>query len=168
MADRIAVMRHGQLVQVGTPHELYTRPESAFAAEFIGGTNLLPGTLEEVGELLAVKTAVGLLRAKSGVTGLGRGEPVVCSVRPESLHLKRAEGPSPIPPSDGTNELSGEVQSIMYLGDSEQYSLRLADSATVRAVDYRPTTRKAQVGERVAVQFDARDVVVLRQEEWSE
>ena len=52
MADRIAVMRRGRLVQVGTPHELYNRPESAFVAQFIGGTNLLRGTLEEVGELL--------------------------------------------------------------------------------------------------------------------
>jgi ABC-type Fe3+/spermidine/putrescine transport system ATPase subunit len=165
MADRIAVMRWGRLVQVGTPHELYTRPESAFVAEFIGGTNLLPGTLEEVGELLTVRTEVGIVRAKSGVTGLGRGEPVICSVRPESLRLKCAEGASPIPSSDGANELSGQVQSIMYLGDNEQYSLRLADSAVVRAVDYQPTTRKAEVGDRIALQFDARDVVVLRREE---
>ena len=40
MADRIAVMRRGRIVQVGTPRQLYTRPESAFVAEFIGGTNL--------------------------------------------------------------------------------------------------------------------------------
>ena len=45
MADRIAVMRRGRVVQAGTPRELYNRPESAFVAEFIGGTNLLRGTL---------------------------------------------------------------------------------------------------------------------------
>ncbi|MGZ8532968.1 MAG: ABC transporter ATP-binding protein, partial [Candidatus Binatia bacterium] len=56
MADHIAVMRRGRLVQAGTPRELYTRPRSAFVAEFIGGTNLLHGTLEELGDLLTVST----------------------------------------------------------------------------------------------------------------
>ena len=165
MADRIAVMRRGRLVQVGTPHELYTRPESAFVAQFIGGTNLLRGTLEEVGDLLTVKTQAGIVRAKNGVKGLGRGEPVFCSVRPESLRLKPAGESSGIPSSDLTNELIGEVQSMMYLGDNEQYSLRLADSAIVRAVEYNPPTRKTKVGDRLALQFDPQAVVVLPQEE---
>jgi len=165
MADRIAVMRRGRLVQVGTPHELYTRPESAFVAQFIGGTNLLRGTLEEVGDLLTVKTQAGIVRGKNGVKGLGRGEPVFCSVRPESLRLKPAGESSGIPSSDLTNELIGEVQSMMYLGDNEQYSLRLADSAIVRAVEYNPPTRKTKVGDRLALQFDPQAVVVLPQEE---
>jgi len=165
MADRIAVMRRGRLVQVGTPHELYTRPESAFVAEFIGGTNLIRGTLEEVGDLLTVKTQAGIVRAKNGVKGMARGESVFCSVRPESLRLKPAAESSGLPPSDSTNELLAAVQSIMYLGDNEQYSLRIAGSAIMRAVEYNPTARKAQVGDRVALQFDTQAVVVLRQEE---
>jgi spermidine/putrescine ABC transporter ATP-binding subunit len=168
MADRIAVMRRGRLVQVGTPHELYTRPESAFVAEFIGGTNLLRGTLVEVGELLTVKTAAGIVHGKNGVNGMARGEPVFCSVRPESLRLRPVAGSSAIPPSDATNELLAEVQSIMYLGDNELYSLRLADSAIVRAVEHNPTTRKAEVGDRLALEFDAQAVVVLPQEELSD
>ena len=165
MADRIAVMRRGRLVQVGTPHELYNRPESAFVANFIGGTNLLRGTLEEVGDLLTVKTQAGIVRAKNGVRGMARGEPVFCSVRPESLRLKPAAESSAFPPSDATNELLAEVQSIMYLGDNEQYSLRLADSVIVHAVEHNPITRKAQVGDRLLLQFDTQAVVVLPQEE---
>jgi ABC-type Fe3+/spermidine/putrescine transport system ATPase subunit len=168
MADRIAVMRRGRLVQVGTPHELYTRPESAFVAQFIGGTNLLRGTLEEVGDLLTVKTQAGIVRGKNGVKGMARGEPVFCSVRPESLRLKPAPASSSIPPSDATNELIAEVQSIMYLGDNELYSLCLADSTIVRAVEHNPTTRKAEVGDRLALEFDAQVVVVLPQEELSD
>jgi iron(III) transport system ATP-binding protein len=168
MADRIAVMRRGRLVQAGTPHELYTRPESAFVAEFIGGTNLLRGTLEEVGELLTVKTQAGIVRGKTGVNGMARGEPVFCSVRPESLRLRPAAESSATPPSEATNELLAEVQSIMYLGDNELYSLRLADSAIMRAVEHNPTTRKAEVGDRLALQFDPQAVVVLPQEELSD
>jgi len=160
MADRIAVMRRGRIVQVGTPRQLYTRAESAFVAEFIGGANLLPGTLEERGEWLTVRTQVGVVRALNGVKGMARGDPVVCSVRPESVRLRRAEGPT----SEQVNQLTGEVQSIMYLGDSEQYSLRLADGSFVRAVEYNPTARKAEVGDRVALQVDAHDVIVLPRE----
>ncbi len=164
MADRIAVMRRGRLVQVGTPYELYTRPESAFVAQFIGGTNLINGTLEEIGDLLTVKTQAGVVRAKNGVKGIKRGDTVFCSVRPESLVIRPAAELSAIP-SRTTNQLLAEVKSIMYLGDNEQYSLHLADSVMMHAVEYNVSARKAQVGERVALQFDAQAVVVLPQEE---
>jgi iron(III) transport system ATP-binding protein len=161
MADRIAVMRHGRIVQVGTPRELYTRAESAFVAEFMGGANLLPGTLEECGDLLRVRTQIGVLCGSNGVKGVARGDLVFCSVRPESLRLSAPEDPTP----ELVNQLTGEVQSIMYLGDSEQYSLRLADGTLIRAVEYNPTARKAAVGDRVSLQLDPRDVMILPWEE---
>jgi len=164
MADRIAVMRRGRIVQVGTPRELYTRPESAFVAEFIGGTNLLPGRLEETGDLFLVKTDAGIVRAQNGAKGGMRGHPVFCSVRPESLHVRPVEESLP----ELMNQLSGEVQSTMYRGDSEEYCLRLGGGVLLRAVEHDQATRKAQVGDRVTVQFDPRDVVVLPQEESNE
>src|SRR4026207_842779 len=100
--------------------------------------------------------------------GMQPGAAVFCSVRPESGRVKLAEVSSNAPPCDGTNELMGEVLSIMYLGDSEEYSLRLADSTIVRAVEYNPVTRKAQIGDRLALQFDAKAVVVLPQEDLSD
>lgn len=165
MADRIAVMRRGRLVQVGTPRQLYTQPQSAYVAQFIGGTNLLRGTLEEVGDFLTVRTKAGLVYAKNGVQGLARGMAVFCSVRPESLRLQPADESRGTHPPDGVNELTAEVQSIMYLGDNEQYALCLADGTIVHAVDYRPSTGNAKVGYRFALKFDAQAVVVLPQEE---
>jgi iron(III) transport system ATP-binding protein len=159
MADRIAVMYRGRVVQVGTPRQLYTRPESAFVAEFIGGTNLLPGTLDERGDLLTVRTPVGLIRAVNGAKDIARGDLVFCSVRPESLRLQ-TEGPL----SAEHNQLTGEIQSIMYFGDSEQYSLRLTDGTEVRAVQYNQTARTAEIGKRVTLAIDPRDVIVLPQE----
>ena len=159
MADRIAVMRRGRAVQVGTPRQLYTRPKSAFVAEFIGGTNLLPGTVDEREDLLTVRTHVGLIRAVNGAKDIARGDLVFCSVRPESLRLQ-TEGPL----SAELNQLIGEIQSIMYFGDSEQYSLRLTDGTLVRAVEYNQTARTAEVGKRVTLAIDPRDVIVLPQE----
>lgn len=160
MADRIAVMRRGRAVQVGTPYELYTRPESAFVAEFIGGTNLLRGTLEEAGEFLKVKTGAGIVIATNGARGIARGQPVFCSVRPESVRLRRGAS-GDVPPRAAVNELMAEVQSVMYLGDTEEYALRLADNSTLRAVEYHPTMKKAAMGDRLALEFDAQAVIVL-------
>jgi iron(III) transport system ATP-binding protein len=168
MADRIAIMRYGRIVQIGTPRELYTRPESAFVADFVGGTNLLPGRLEEVGDRLMVNTRVGMVCALNGVKGTARGDLVFCSVRPESVRLKFNDGSRNMMRSEVLNELTGEVESIMYLGDSEQYSLRLADGTLVLAVAYNPTTSETKLGDRVALELDARDVVVLPQEELGE
>jgi iron(III) transport system ATP-binding protein len=159
MADRIAVMYRGRAVQVGTPRQLYTSPESAFVAEFIGGTNLLPGTLDERGDLLTVRTPVGLIRAANGAKDIARGDLVFCSVRPESVRFQ-TEGPL----SAELNQLTGEIQSIMYFGDSEQYSLRLTDGTLVRAVEYNETPRTAEVGKRVSLAIDPRDVIVLPRE----
>jgi iron(III) transport system ATP-binding protein len=159
MADRIAVMSRGRAVQVGTPRQLYTRPESTFVAEFIGGTNLLPGTLDERGDLLTVRTPVGIIRAANGAKDIARGDLVFCSVRPESLRFQ-TEGPL----FAEVNQLTGEIQSIMYFGDSEQYSLRLTDGTLVRAVEYNKTARTAEVGKRVSLAIDPRDVIVLPRE----
>ncbi|MDH3446118.1 MAG: ABC transporter ATP-binding protein, partial [Deltaproteobacteria bacterium] len=168
MADRIAVMRKGRVVQVGTPRELYTNPVSAFVAEFIGGTNLFPGKLEERGQLLTVKLQDGVLQAVNGAGGLGRGDPVICSIRPEAIHLHVEGAPRGSTPGQMINRLTGEVQSITYLGDSEQYSLSLADGTLVRAVEHNPKSRKAEVGDRVSLEIDVDDVVVLPQEPSSE
>jgi ABC-type Fe3+/spermidine/putrescine transport system ATPase subunit len=164
MADRVAVMRRGRIVQVGTPRQLYTRPESAFVAEFIGGTNLLPGRLEEISDLWKVKTEAGIVKALNGAKA-AVGDLVFCSVRPEAVRLQSPEESSNVAFSEPMNHLTGEVQSIMYLGDSEQYSLRLANGTSIRAVEYNPRTERADVGARVALQIDARDIVVLPQEE---
>ncbi len=159
MADRIAVMVRGRAVQIGTARQLYTRPESAFVAAFIGGTNLLAGTLDERGDLLTVKTPVGLIRAANGAKDIARGDLVFCSVRPECLRFQ-AERPL----TADVNQLTGEIQSIMYFGDSEQYSLRLADGTLVRAVEYNQTARTAEVGKRVTLEIDPHDVIVVPQE----
>jgi len=168
MADRVAVMRSGQVVQVGPPRMLYARPESSFVAKFIGGTNLLKGRLEEAGEPLVVKTPAGILRATSSPARLSRGDAVYCSVRPESLHLVSTGPPAKTTQASAErqlNQLVGEVQSITYLGSNEQYTLRLADGSLVQAVEYNPHTKKAEVGNQVILQFQPQDVVVLPQED---
>lgn len=161
MADRIAVIRRGRVVQIGTPRQLYSCPESAFVADFIGGTNLLAGTLEECGDLWMVRTETGLMRTANGEKRLARGDRVFCSIRPESLRLQTEASIS----DDGNgNRLIGEIQSIMYFGDREEYSLRLADGTVVRAVQYNQPPGTTAVGSRVKLHIDPCDIVVLPQD----
>src|ERR1041385_109413 len=115
MADRIAVMYRGRAVQIGTPRQLYSRPESAFVAEFIGGTNLLPGTIDEQTDLLAVRTAVGMLYGVNAGKEMAHGDRVFCSVRPEAFRFESDEGSAV-----ELNRLAGRIENIMYLGDREE------------------------------------------------
>ena len=79
MADRVALMRNGRLIQVGRPTELYFAPVDAFVASFFGEINLLKGTIEHG----RVATPFGDLAAH----GLAEGTPVEILIRPEALHL---------------------------------------------------------------------------------
>lgn len=89
MSDRIAVMSKGKVLQVGTPVEIYERPNCRFVADFIGETNFLPGTVKERS---ADWMIVSLEETGLEITGLGQGEfysgqPVVVSIRPEKMRL---------------------------------------------------------------------------------
>ncbi|MFI9556752.1 ABC transporter ATP-binding protein [Nonomuraea endophytica] len=92
LADRIAVMSAGRMVQIGTPAEIFQRPSTTFVASFIGSTpmNLLPGT--STGGALRVAGAV-----RAAPAGLGEGDEIVYGVRPEYMRLSETERPDGIP-----------------------------------------------------------------------
>jgi spermidine/putrescine transport system ATP-binding protein len=95
MSDRIAVMRAGQLEQVGTPERIYEEPESAFVARFIGHANLLPVVVEHADGARARVALPGGRRAEIATHGreFANGAPALLMVRPERLELS-AEQPA--------------------------------------------------------------------------
>ncbi len=125
IADRVAVLKDGVLQQVGAPRELYRRPASRFVAEFIGETNLIPGTLKAMnGENCVVETPVGLLQASCPDAQLEIGQKVECSIRPESWQIGEGE----------VNRLEARLQNVMYLGAHEQYRVQLTGGVENDAV----------------------------------
>ncbi len=113
MSDRIAVMDHARIAQLGTPAEIYENPRTAFVAGFIGESNLLEGTVER-------RDGDGWLVRMDGETirvphhpALAAGGAVRLAVRPEWLDLFR---PGEVPP--GENALPGTVRDIVYLGET--------------------------------------------------
>ncbi|MBM4109246.1 MAG: ABC transporter ATP-binding protein [Phycisphaerae bacterium] len=152
MADRIAVMEMGRLVQSGTPAGLYRAPASRFVAEFLGETNFIEGRVEGIdGGSTTIATPAGTVIA-SADCGAAPGSRVLLSIRPESIRLGGGE----------PGALSAEIAESVYLGEIAQHTLRLGGGVTVKAAELNPTgAGSGRVGSRVPVSFARSDVVVL-------
>ncbi len=87
ISDRIAVMNHGRVEQIGTPRQIYEHPLNRFVADFIGETNFLSGAVETVGDMVTV--ALGEVRAQGVANGhpLAVGQAVTLTIRPEKINL---------------------------------------------------------------------------------
>jgi putrescine transport system ATP-binding protein len=130
MADRIAVMDHGRIVQVATPGEIYEQPKTRFIAEFVGDVNILEGHVQgQENGLWRVKSpsAEVPLTIDDPDEVLHSGQAVAIAVRPEKMVIQRD------PPGPGAiNVLTGEVWDIGYLGDWTVYRVKLATGEILR------------------------------------
>jgi len=154
IADRLAVLDRGRVIQVGTPREVYRRPRTAGVARFIGETDFIPGTLRTlVGERATVATDIGELHGLLGDPSqpLPIGAPVLASVRPEAWRL--TDEPA------GANCLQGTLGDTTYLGELAQQEFRAGDR-TLRVLQLNP--RDAADARRSAyATVQPEDVVVL-------
>jgi iron(III) transport system ATP-binding protein len=149
VADRIAVLRAGKLAQVGTPSELYHRPTSAFVADFIGQTNLLPGRIVgRAGSIVEIETAAGRFRAAQAELN---GENVTISIRPEQMQIVRGSG------NANRNRIVGRPIEITFLGEASEHVL-LVGQEKLKVISAPPMFN---VPEQMTVEFDPEDVVVL-------
>jgi putrescine transport system ATP-binding protein len=130
MADRIAVMDHGRIVQVATPGEIYEQPKTRFIAEFVGDVNILEGHVQgQENGLWRVKTSSAQvpLTIDDPDEVLHSGQAVAIAVRPEKMIIQRNR-----PGPDAINVLTGEVWDIGYLGDWTVYRVKLATGEILR------------------------------------
>ncbi len=130
MSDRICLMNHARIEQLGTPRDIYERPRTAFAAGFIGLSNIFRGRWDGNG---AIETPHGRFALPSGAQCASEDAALV--IRPENLRLGAQDG----------NAISGRVSEIVYAGsetrviaalsDGEQLVLRLGPDDAVPAID---------------------------------
>ena len=155
VADRIAVLKDGRLVQVGTPADLYHRPANSFVADFIGQTNLIGGTVVgRQGDLLRIETAAGMISAKGNSADAKR---VVISIRPEQIHLSRNGEARSASGQTEINHLRGKVDQTTFLGESSEHVVSV-NGQRLKAISSPPMMEST--GE-VGLQFNAADVMVL-------
>src|SRR4030081_376179 len=107
MSDRVALVNEGNIVQEGAPRDVYLRPADSFAANFLGRTNLLEGTVADV-SAGTVKTRWGVLRCAIPAWAT-QGSDVTVGFRPESVVLSEGQDKN----QDG---LSGKVAAASFVG----------------------------------------------------
>ena len=116
MSDRIGVMSHGKLQQVGTPRDIYVTPVNRFVASFIGETNFLPASTVPGGVKLGCGAMIEAKTARSGA--------VTLAIRPEQVRILAAGEAGAIP---------AKVANLVYFGTDTHYHLTLSDGAEVVA-----------------------------------
>jgi spermidine/putrescine ABC transporter ATP-binding subunit len=168
MADRIAVMNKGEVIQVATPRDLYEYPNSRFVADFIGSVNIFEGTLQvdKPDEAIVHSPELGgHVWVDHGVSGPELGK-VWAALRPEKIHMHKLTAPLPTEARlpEGHNRIEGIVQTISYLGDLSLYEIKLDTGKIVRTSLpnlYRHGEEVFTWDERVALSWTGASPVVL-------
>jgi putrescine transport system ATP-binding protein len=130
VADRIAVMDRGKLIQVATPAEIYERPNSRYVADFIGEINLLEGEVSRAngGDVEMRCRGTEAKVVVDHANGVRVGDPAWFAIRPEKIAISLDA-----PADSNINCVAGEVWDIGYLGDVSIYHVRLPSGATVKS-----------------------------------
>jgi spermidine/putrescine transport system ATP-binding protein len=128
MSDRLAVMNHGRIAQLGTPEEVYNEPADAYVADFLGVSNLMDARVEPGGsgkECCRLRLGEFIVEAEAGQ--LDATGSVKVAIRPERIHLHAYE-------DGGSNRVPGMVERLVFLGSTTQVFLRLASGSALQTL----------------------------------
>ncbi len=160
MSDRIAVMNSGRVEQVGSPEDVYERPETTFVAGFIGVSNLMPATVAGPGQ---VRLDQGP-EVAGNTRGLSTGEGCYAVVRPEKLRVEPAGGGGS---SNGLPRVEGIVESSLYLGTATQIVVDLGDEVRMTVLVPNASEEERQHlpggGAQVALSWAAEHMHMVRE-----
>jgi spermidine/putrescine ABC transporter ATP-binding subunit len=158
LSDRIAVMNHGRVEQVGTPAEIYEQPATTFVVDFIGRINLLEGEVFTVDHDAAViRLPDGLhLRTASGLRCLP-GERVAVGIRPEQIVIGAETHDA-----TAANVFRATVENVTYLGESLHYRVRLGPNVALTVIEQNRQHQALPAAAPVAVSFDPAACLCLR------
>ena len=130
MANRIAIMSKGRVLQVGDPEEVYEHPANRFVADFIGNVNLFEGKLTtDEPDHCGITTPIGEIHVGHGVSG-ARGMPVAVAVRPEKIEIAK-ERPADV----SANMFTGRVKEIAYFGSYNTYIVVTHDGQRIKITE---------------------------------
>jgi iron(III) transport system ATP-binding protein len=122
-ADLIAVMNGGRIDQLGTPEDIYARPESEFVARFIGASNVIKGTAHDADHVSFAGATLKVVGAP-----LAAGEAAVVAIRQHDIGLSTQA------PASAENALRAVVTRQVYLGAARDYMVEVADGTSLRVV----------------------------------
>ena len=158
MADRMAIMDSGKVMQVGSPMQVYRNPISKMVAGFIGETNFIDGVVRGQSYregLWDVETSCGHLRGRASADLVPvSGQPVTVSMRPEALTLRDVP--------DSPNRFFGNIVDTVYLGEQVQYEIILRDGTPMRVAEMNPGDILQPGAEEIRIMAATQDAVILR------
>jgi ABC-type Fe3+/spermidine/putrescine transport system ATPase subunit len=151
LSTRMALFDRGEMIQSGPPADIYRRPRTRFVAEFLGGANLIPGTLRS-GRSVEI---AGDHRLTAPAQDLPDGSSVLCLVRPEAIRFA-PEG------SGGSNCFAVAVIGAVYLGGRYDCEIALSGGVTLRAeMGAGATTSAPKPGDSVSIVIPPEEIIVL-------
>ena len=148
ISDRIAVMKAGKIVQIGTPQELYMKPNSLFVAHFIGESNFLEGEVagSENGNLKMELR--GGFEVNAAGAEIEKGKRIVLAIRPEIFTVERRA-------HKGTNVLKGKIEKVTFEGTLIRYVIRLESQDSVVVVKPSLAETWIDIGTEVTLSFES-------------
>jgi spermidine/putrescine ABC transporter ATP-binding subunit len=162
LSDRIAVLSHGRIEQIGTPDEIYERPASAFVAEFIGSSNMLRARIigrGDSGTIIQTERGLQLCCLAEPTGEADDSAEVSVLLRPERVHVEAPGGAA----AAGQNRLPARIADVTYLGEDLHLSLDLAEGDRLRAsVKNANAARSWTPAQPVEIVIDAADLRLLR------
>src|SRR3954465_1132493 len=158
MSDRIAVMNHGKVEQLGSPREIYEQPRTAFVADFIGSLNAFDFRLDErIGDKGVMRVGEGERIVVPVEAGNRPGETLRAVVRPEHVRVEAASAASP----DGGSFLRGRIAEVVFLGMYTQFHV---DTRAGRVVSHRMADEPLaalEPGTDVVLEWQAEDAALV-------
>ena len=150
LSDRIVVMNNGRVEQVGTPEEIYSRPASLFAADFVGQINALPGrVVARADGHVTVETLDHRICVPN--QSCPANDVILVLVRPEAVRVTVAPGGGP----------AGVVEELEYRGDRVEYRVRVGVTLVIAVEASLQRSRRIVTGDRVGLEFAEQAVHLL-------
>ena len=153
ISDRIAVMRKGRILQIGTPQELYMNPKCIFVANFIGESNFLEGHVKEIKRESSIIELRGELKLEVKGKPMNRGERVVLAIRPETVSLTKTK--------KGKNCLSGVIERFRFEGTNIRYEIRLENDDEIVIVRPSMIEEWLKTGQKIYIHFPKDKIYVF-------
>ncbi len=150
LSDKVAILDRGQIVQMGKPAEVYEQPRTRFAAESLGDSNFLTGTVE--GGILTLADG-----SRIGAPGLPVCGPATVAIRPEKMTILPAGQPAP----EGQNSLAALITVVLYVGPALTYSLEGTGGMALKVFAQNRDGTLLSVGEEVTLIWSPVHTVVL-------
>ena len=155
MSDRVVVMNAGHIEQIGRAEEIYERPLTEFVAGFIGASNIIEGTVEEVRDRDSI-IRLGDVKVAVQGNGVSPGQRVRVMVRPEKIRLSQ----------DSSKEsLKGTIEAAVYLGESTRWRVLLDGGQAITALEQNREpfhSDQSRIGQTVAIIWEPGSAVILR------